>query len=172
MYGTIRACAKPAPKTILRPGPQPRKNDMTLSLQEISDRMEIQDLVYQYANIIDQKRFGDLVQVFTEDAHIDYSAVGGPSGDRDTIIAFLNQVMGMFASHQHLNANPQIKVEGDSETGRVMCFNPQELTLPDGKTHIFMVGIWYVDEYRRTDAGWKISKRVEEKSYVFNAPEL
>ena len=33
---------------------------MTLSLQEISDRLEIQDLVYNYAAIIDQKRFGFL----------------------------------------------------------------------------------------------------------------
>jgi hypothetical protein len=42
--------------------------------------------------------------------------------------------------------------------------------MPDGKTHIFMCGLWYVDEYRRTDAGWRISRRVEEKSYVFNPP--
>ena len=145
---------------------------MTLSLQEISDRLEIQDLVYKYAAIIDQKRFDHLREVFTEDAHIDYSSVGGPVGGRDTIIAFLHQVMGMFASHQHLNANAQIGVDGDTATGRVMCFNPQELTLPDGKTHIFMVGLWYVDEYRRVEEGWRISKRVEEKSYVFNPPEF
>ena len=33
---------------------------MTLSLEEISDRMEIEDLVYEYAAVIDQKRFDDL----------------------------------------------------------------------------------------------------------------
>ena len=143
---------------------------MTLSLQEISDRLEIQDLVYEYAAIIDQKRFDDLREVFTEDAHIDYSDVGGPVGGRDEIIAFLHNVMGMFPHHQHLNANPQIQVDGDSATGRVMCFNPQEITKPDGSTHIFMVGLWYVDEYRRTERGWRISKRAEEKSYLFNPP--
>ena len=143
---------------------------MTLSLQEISDRLEIQDLVYEYAALIDQKRFDDLRQVFTEDATIDYSAVGGPVGNPEEIIAFLNQVMVMFPNHQHLNANPQISVDGDTATGRVMCFNPQEMSMPDGKTHVFMVGLWYVDEYRRTAEGWRISKRVEEKSYLFNAP--
>jgi hypothetical protein len=51
-----------------------------------------------------------------------------------------------------------------------MCFNPQEISMPEGKTHIFMCGLWYVDEYTRTDAGWRISRRVEEKSYVFNMP--
>jgi hypothetical protein len=34
-----------------------------------------------------------------------------------------------------------------------MCFNPQEMSMPDGKTHIFMCGLRYVDEYRRTEAG-------------------
>ena len=143
---------------------------MALSLQEISDRFEIQDLVYHYAAIIDQRRFEDLKEVFTEDAHIDYSAVGGPVGGPEEIIAFLGQVMGMFASHQHLHANPQIKVDGDSATGRVMCLNPQEIKKPDGDTHIFWVGLWYVDEYRRTEHGWKIAKRAEEKSFVFNPP--
>ena len=143
---------------------------MTLSLQEISDRFEIQDLIYEYSAIIDQKRFADLRQVFTEDAHIDYSAFGAPVGGRDDIIAFLERVMVMFPNHQHLNANAQIRVDGDKATGRVMCFNPQEMNMPDDKTHIFMCGLWYVDEYRRTSDGWRISRRVEEKSYVFNAP--
>ncbi len=143
---------------------------MTLSLQEISDRLEIQDLIYNYSAVVDQKRFDDLRQVFTEDAHIDYSAVGAPVGGRDEIIAFLHKVMVMFPNHQHLNTNAQITVDGDTAIGRVMCLNPQEMAMPDAKTHIFMVGLWYIDEYRRTDAGWRISRRVAEKSYVFNMP--
>ncbi len=143
---------------------------MTLSLQEISDRLEIQDLIYNYSAVVDQKRFDDLRQVFTEDAHIDYSTVGAPVGGRDEMIAFLHKVMVMFPNHQHFNANAQITVDGDTATGRVMCFNPQEMAMPEDKTHIFMVGLWYIDEYRRTDAGWRISRRVAEKSYVFNMP--
>ncbi|MGB5809456.1 MAG: nuclear transport factor 2 family protein [Polyangiales bacterium] len=143
---------------------------MTLSLQEISDRLEIQDLVFNYSAIVDQKRCDDLREVFTEDAHIDYSAFGAPVGGRDAIIEFLNKVLVMFPNHQHLNTNVQITVDGDTATGRVMCFNPQEMNMPDDKTHIFMCGLWYIDEYRRTSAGWRIAKRVEEKSYVYNMP--
>ena len=143
---------------------------MTLSLQEISDRLEIQDLVYKYSAVIDGKRIDELRDVFTEDAHIDYSAFGAPVGGREDIIEFLHKVMVMFPNHQHLNANVQIELDGDTATGRVMCFNPQEMNMPDNKTHIFMCGLWYVDQYRRTDAGWRISRRVQEKSYVFNMP--
>ncbi|MEM8606575.1 MAG: nuclear transport factor 2 family protein [Myxococcota bacterium] len=143
---------------------------MTLSLQEISDRFEIQDLVFKYSAIVDQKRFDDLREVFTEDAHVDYSAFGAPVGGREEIIAFLQKVMIMFPNHQHLNTNVQIEVEGDTATGRVMCLNPQEMNMPDDKTHIFMCGLWYLDDYVRTEAGWRIRRRVQEKSYVFNAP--
>ena len=144
-----------------------------LSLQEISDRMEIADLVHRYAQIIDSKDF-DLLreEVFCEDAFIDYSAFGGSAGDLESTIAFLHKAMQIFPNTQHLNANIQIQVEGDRATGRVMCFNTQEMKLPEREEHIFFCGLWYVDEYRRTEKGWRIARRVEEKSTVFNPPEF
>ena len=49
-----------------------------LSLQEISDRLEIQDLAWRFSEIIDTKDFDKLRDdVFTPDAFIDYSAFGG-----------------------------------------------------------------------------------------------
>jgi len=145
---------------------------MTLSLQEISDRMEIQDLCYYYSDVIDQKDFDKLYNVFSEDAFIDYSVYGGAAGNRDEIISFLKDALPAFPNTQHLNANLQIKVDGDEATGRVMCFNPQELTVGEGKTETFMLGLWYVDKYVRTAQGWRIQKRVEEKSWHFNVPDF
>jgi len=146
-----------------------------LSLQEISDRLEIQDLVWRYSEIIDAKDFDKLRDdVFTPDAFIDYSTFGGSKGDLKTTIEFLHKAMKIFPAHQHLNANIQVKLHGDTATGRVMCFNPQELAAKEGddEGHIFFCGLWYIDEYLRTDAGWRITNRVEEKSYVFNRPEF
>jgi hypothetical protein len=146
-----------------------------LSLQEISDRLEIQDLVWRYSEIIDAKDFDKLRDdVFTPDAFIDYSTFGGSKGDLETTIEFLHKAMKIFPAHQHLNANIQVKLDGDTATGRVMCFNPQELAAKEGddEGHIFFCGLWYIDEYLRTDAGWRITNRVEEKSYVFNRPEF
>ena len=42
-----------------------------LSLAEISDRREIQQLLVDYSTAIDQRRFDDLDKVFTPDAYID-----------------------------------------------------------------------------------------------------
>lgn len=146
-----------------------------LSQQELSDRFEIQDLCYRYADIIDRKDFQALrSEVFTEDAHIDYSVFGGSVGNLEDTISFLTNALteALFPAHQHLNANLQIQVVGDEGSGRIMCFNPQEMALPDGGSQLFMLGLWYVDTYRRTDKGWRISSRVEEKSWVFNTPDF
>ena len=51
---------------------------MALSLQEISDRLELHDLVTRYADIIDRKAFQELSTIFTEAAEIDYEATGAP----------------------------------------------------------------------------------------------
>ena len=141
-----------------------------LSMQEMSDRFEIQDLIYRYSQIIDTKDFDKLRdEVFTPDAFIDYSVFGGSVGDLETTIAFLHKAFEMFPNSQHLNANIQLEIDGDRARGRVMCLNPQEMETPD-EQRVFFCGLWYVDEYRRTPNGWRISKRVEEKSYLFNPP--
>jgi 3-phenylpropionate/cinnamic acid dioxygenase small subunit len=144
---------------------------MPLSLQEMSDRFEIQDMLFRYADIIDRKAVDELNDIFTADAHIDYSAFGGSVGDRESTLDFLKQALPAFSASQHLNANVQIAVEGDTGTGRVMCFNPMEMPLGEEK-QVFMLGLWYVDSYRRTAEGWRISSRKEEKSWVFNVPDF
>ena len=47
-----------------------------LSQAEISDRLEIQQLLVDYSTAIDLRRFDDLDAVFTPDAYIDYTALG------------------------------------------------------------------------------------------------
>ena len=42
-----------------------------LSLEGISDRLEIQQLLVDYSTAIDQRRFDDLDKVFAPDAYID-----------------------------------------------------------------------------------------------------
>ena len=145
-----------------------------LSHQEISDRFEIQDLLYRYSELIDGKEIDALrEEVFTEDAFIDYSVFGGSKGDLDATLAFLNKVMtpSMFPNTQHLVANMQIRISGDQATGRIMCLNPQEMLIGEDK-QVFFCGLRYSDEYRRTSAGWRICRREEEKSWVHNTPDF
>ena len=145
-----------------------------LSQQELSDRFEIQDLVYRYAQVIDGKQFEALRTIFTADVHVDYSAFGGGVGDLEQTLAFLQASLtaGLFPNTQHLNANVQVELAGDTASGRVMCFNPMEMALPGGGKQVFFLGLWYLDHYRRTADGWRICRREEVKSWVFNTPDF
>ena len=60
---------------------------MTMTLQEISDRMEINNLLIDYCTAVDARDFAAFDAIFTEDAFIDYTALGGPSGTRAEIKA-------------------------------------------------------------------------------------
>lgn len=145
---------------------------MTLSLKEVSDRFEIQDLIVEYCHIIDKQLFDQLDNVFCEDAFIDYSVMGGPKGSLLEIKAFLREAMPVFKNTQHMISNYQIKITGDQAEGRIMCFNPMQFDMADRGDPVFFLGLWYVDKYERTENGWRIKERVEEKSYDYNTPDF
>ena len=145
-----------------------------LSLQELSDRIEIEDLVKEYSHVVDRREFDCFRDLFTADAHIDYSAFNGSVGNLEETISFLKSAVTpeLFPNCQHLISNIQVDLQGDRAKGRVMCFNPMEMALPEGKKHVFMLGLWYLDEYLRTSSGWGIARREEEKRWVFNTPDF
>ena len=142
-----------------------------LSLQEISDRLEIQDLMVRYSHAVDTMDWDLLDGVFTEDAVIDYTAMGGTRGTLKETKEFLSSVMPTFPAFQHLIANSSITVDGDTATGRTMCHNPMVLPGEDDQPGAVMFcGLWYLDRFVRVDGGWRIRERVEEKSYMHVSP--
>lgn len=143
---------------------------MTLSIQEISDRMEINDLIIDYSTALDSGQIDDFDKIFTEDAFIDYTVMGGIKGNLEEIKSYLKGVVDYFSSTQHMIANSRLKVAGDTATGRTMCHNPMVFELEDGGKQTAYYGLWYVDKYVRTDAGWRIRERIEEHSYEHNVP--
>jgi ketosteroid isomerase-like protein len=140
-----------------------------LTLQEISDRLEIQDLLVDYAYAVDGRDWDALDNVFTPDAVIDFRATGGARGDLATIKAFLADALATFTAHQHLVAASKIELAGDTATGRTMCHNPMVLD-GDGGQHVMFVGLWYVDRFVRTEAGWRIQHRAQELAYLHDLP--
>ena len=141
-----------------------------LSLQEISDRLEIQDLLSRYASAIDRCDWDLLDMVFTPESYIDYSAFGGLVGYYPEIKTWLKEVLTPFPAFQHMVTNMEITINGDNATGRIMCLNPIVLPGDENPPRVGFNGLWYLDEYIRTDAGWRIARRSEEASYSHNFP--
>ncbi|MEV0031997.1 nuclear transport factor 2 family protein [Nocardia sp. NPDC050793] len=140
-----------------------------LSLQEISDRLEIEDLMVRYSHAVDSRQWDLLDEIFTADAHIDYTAMGGPAGDLASTKAFLASVLPNFPAFQHLVSNSSITVDGDIATARTMCHNPMLVAGESGAQSLMLCGLWYLDTFARVEGRWRIRQRVEEKSYMFLA---
>ncbi len=134
-----------------------------LSLAEISDRFEIHQLLIDYSTAIDQRRFDDLDRVFTEDAYIDYRAMGGIDGHFPEVKAWLAQVLPNFPAYAHMLGNFDVRIDGDTASSRTILFNP--MVLGGEKNQILFCGLWYEDEFIRTPEGWRMSRRVETKCF-------
>ncbi|EKF24345.1 snoaL-like domain protein [Mycolicibacterium hassiacum DSM 44199] len=136
-----------------------------LSLQEISDRLEIQQLLIDYSTAIDRKNFDALDRVFTPDAYIDYRVSGGIDGRYPEVKAWLKQVLPNFPAYYHMLGNVDIRFDpsGDRATSRAICFNP--MVMGGESNQIYFVGIWYEDELVRTPDGWRMTRRVEAKCF-------
>jgi len=134
---------------------------LSLTLQEISDRFEIIDILTDYCTAIDEKDIAALGLIFTGDACIDYSRAGGPKADLKNIQKFLNENLGDLP-RQHMISNHRIRFRGDQADVRCLCHNPLEL--PECGEVMFW-GLWYNDKFVRTPQGWRIQERVTEPCY-------
>src|SRR6476646_3196603 len=65
----------PRPTATVRLGGRPREERRVLSLQEVSDRMEIQDVMAKYSAAVDGHRWELFDEVFVPDAELDYTDV-------------------------------------------------------------------------------------------------
>lgn len=137
-----------------------------MSLQEISDRLEIQDLMVRYAHAVDSRDWKLFAGCFTGDAVIDYSAFGGPRGGVEEVVDYLSTVLPMFTATQHLMANCAVELDGDRATARTMCQNPMALPGEEGEYGLLSCGLWYTDELVRTPEGWRLSDRSQQKAYA------
>lgn len=142
-----------------------------LTLQEISDRLEIQDLLARYALAIDRRELDRLDDLFTDDAVVDYTEFGGPRGDLATIKTFLADVLPRHVGHQHLVGSIVIDLDGDEAMVRSICHNPMLLRDEGASSGTavrpYFCGLWYRDSLVRTPAGWRIRERYEEKGYLW-----
>ncbi|MAG32262.1 MAG: hypothetical protein CL908_15370 [Deltaproteobacteria bacterium] len=141
-----------------------------LTLQELSDRAEIQDLLVQEASAMDRREWDRWQTLFTDDAFIDYSENDGATGGPAEVRAWLEGVLGRFHSYQHLSSNAEIELVGDRARARSMQYIAVKMETSRDVRVVFS-GIWFRDEFVRTRAGWRIARRYEELAWRHNFPE-
>ncbi len=137
-----------------------------LTLEQLSDRIEINDLLIRYTTAIDTKSWKLLDTCFTPDAHLDYTSAGGVKGPYPQVRGWLEKALAAFPMTVHFISNSVVTLEGSKARARTCVLNPMGFPNPDGSLHLFTVGAYYNDELARTDQGWRITQRIEEQAFL------
>lgn len=143
-----------------------------MTLQQISDRLELEQLTIDYAHAIDRGEVDRLDDIFLPNAEIDCTLTGGIRVKYPEIREWLRHATCAFGNTQHLVTNHQFSVDGDKAIGRILCFNPIEWPDSDAPParQVVFLALWYHDKYVRTDDGWRIATRTEEPWLNHNVP--
>ena len=136
------------------------KNEMSMSIQEIADRMALKDLVDTFSNLADTKEIDKQLQLFTEDAEVtsyqgdkQTSHLKGRKELAERFKAFLDQ----FTTVYHINGQQTVKIDGNKATG-IAYAQVVLVSEKNGKKAMRTQGVRYNDEYERKNGKWLISK--------------
>jgi hypothetical protein len=123
-----------------------RGKDSMKTLQEISDRIEIEELFVKYAYAIDERNYDELDDVFTPDAVFDGTPLGGPKGSIQVMKPWLKEALAKYPGFQHVATSTKIEIKGDEAFTKTVCFNPM-VTKDNGGVDtelFFLVLLFYV----------------------------
>lgn len=139
---------------------------------DLQDEVLIEQVYDRYCDIIDDKDFDRLVEVFTEDCVGDYRNTNGlvQNGVRP-LIARLKRGMGPGADcgRTHHNVfNFRISVTGDTALGKAYFYAVHEgIAHYAGQTYT----CWgeYDDAWVRTAEGWRVARRLY-RNFLIDGP--
>ena len=133
-----------------------------MDLSEISDRLEIADVLTRYTRAIDTGDFDGLDTVFTPDAHIDYRESGGIEGAFPEVKAWLAEVLPAFFPRR-MHTLGQVATQLDGDRARVTAYFHNPMPVGEGEEEkVVEFGGYYHHELVRTPDGWR-SRRLHEE---------
>ncbi|MBZ5735384.1 nuclear transport factor 2 family protein [Nocardioides sp. TRM66260-LWL] len=134
-----------------------------MELTEISDRLEIADVLTRYTRAIDTGDWDRLDTVFTPDADIDYVASGGIHDAFPAIKPWLAEMLpAFFPTRMHTLGQLDVRIDGDEATCTAYFHNPMTMDDGAGGTKVVELGGWYHHTLVRTADGWRSRRLVEE----------
>jgi hypothetical protein len=138
----------------------------SMTLREISDRIEIGELLARYALSVDTGRWSLLDTVFTPDAVLDYSSAGGAKGPLPVVRAWLTEMLPTWPGRQHLIGAVAIALDGD-QAGVTASFTDtlapsRDAIMADAKG-LLRGGGYYHHRMIRTKQGWRSREVVLEQ---------
>ena len=131
-----------------------------LSARELSDQVEIGQLLQRYAQALDSREFARLDAIFAADAEVEYRlgervTLGSWRENRDMFTRFLD----VFAYTSHLISPPIVELAGDEARAESRLIAAHGWERVSGGRGTWLVFGLYRDTLVRRPEGWRIRVR-------------
>ncbi len=129
--------------------------DLEKRIQALEDLEKIKKLHQYYINLMDNLKYEEVLELFTEDASVEVRNLGFKKGRkelREIYIDVLAKNRGTERFDGHMAVQPDITVDGDTAKGTwliYMLFSKPAIQWVQGKNEC---------EYKKVNGEWKISK--------------
>lgn len=124
-------------------------------MDEIADKLAIQELVARYNMAWDAQEPDRVTACFTDDG-VFVDAAGGEHAGRSAIDAFVRKSEELFGQMRHITSTHLVTFDGD-DAATHRCY-VVFVSHPGGERVLDTGG--YEDHVVRTDGGWRFERRV------------
>jgi len=114
---------------------------MALSREQISDRLEIGDVLTRYCYAVDDREWEVYRKLFTADAVIDDRVTGGLESGVEEHIDYLKRALSKVLLSQHAISTVLVDLNGNSANARAHCSCPMVVDLGEAKRQVFFQGL-------------------------------
>jgi ketosteroid isomerase-like protein len=130
-------------------------------LEELKDIKEIKKLKARYCYVLDERRWDELLEVWAEDAVVEFGAWGVFKG-KEAIDKFYKASSASLSFVVHIAHNPIIEVRGDSASGQ--WYLTSQVTVAATNQAAWIMGRYH-DQYQREGNQWKIKSMKLDLKY-------
>jgi SnoaL-like domain len=124
----------------------------------------IKRLKYRYLRCLDQKRWDEIAECFTDDIVADYSSGKYHFEGREAIVAFLVESLGdTSALSSHRIHQPEIDLTGPASA--VGTFAMDDVVIFQKLNLTVRGAAFYTDEFVKRDGGWLIARIGYRRTY-------
>jgi hypothetical protein len=131
------------------------------SVEEMADRMAINDLITRYVHALDDREYDVLDSVFMPETVFDLTSAGAIRGTWPEVKELYKSQKDVYVNYLHVYGNVRI----DFEPGRTLAkvkskvINPIGVPDENGNVRLFQVQGGYDDIFVKTENGWRIKER-------------
>ncbi len=136
----------------------------------VQDRLDIADVLARYCLALDDRDFGLLARVFTEEAVAEYASVGVSRG-LDAITGTVRASLEPLDASQHFIGTSLVEADAEGVAGRTYLIAQHvKHGTPGGDA--FTVAGTYTDRFVRTPDGWRIRHRQLSRVWTQGNPAV